>query len=132
MGSYKYPHVAITVNNIIESKKFYEKIGFQVAENIYSQEKKRHFLLLQGFGLEIEVFLFDEQAPYQKYTTDIQTVGLQHIALPVSNIDEKKSELLQKEIALFKDITVSSLGVKNLNVVDPTGIIIEFFEINYV
>lgn len=125
------PHVAITVTDIEVTKAFYTNIGFTIKEDIYSDEKKRHFLLLEGYGLEMEVFHFDDQAKGQVYKTDYKIVGPQHIALPVSNLEEKKEDLLQKGITLLEDIRVSSLGVKNLTITDPSGITIEFFEIQH-
>ncbi|SRR5258706_6552599 len=131
MNAYLLPHIAITVEDIDATKDFYLKLGFILKEDIYSQEKKRHFLLMEGFGLEIEFFNFDEQEAKQSYLTNLQKVGLQHIALPVINPEDKKAELLSKGLTLLKDINVSSLGVKNLNIVDPSGIIIEFFELKH-
>lgn len=128
MKMYQLPHIAITINNIQDTKDFYTKLGFLVKEDTYSQEKKRHFLLLEGFGLEMEVFCFDEQLPDQYYEAHVQKVGLQHIAFPVANVEEKKIELLSKGLVLSRDVTVSSLGVKHINIIDPSGIVIEFFE----
>ena len=85
-------------------------------------------MLLAGFGLEIEVFCFDEQENSQTVTVDLKTAGLQHFALPVENIEVKKQELIDKGIELIKDISTSSLGVKNLNIKDPSGFVVEFFE----
>lgn len=126
--NYYLPHIAITVADISATKVFYTTIGFTVKEDIYAEEKKRHFLLLEGYGLEIEVFHFDDQVTNQNYQANLQIVGLQHIALPVEQLEEKKAQLLEKGINLLKDINVSSLGVKNLTITDPSGIIIEFFE----
>lgn len=125
------PHVAITVTDIEATKSFYSTIGFLIKENLYSEEKKRHFLLLEGYGLEMEVFYFDDQAKGQIYKTDYKTVGPQHIAFPVSDLEEKKEDLLQKGIILLEDMRVSSLGVKNLNITDPSGITVEFFELKH-
>lgn len=131
MANYHLPHIAITVSNINITKDFYSKLGFLVKEDFYSKEKKRHFLLLEGYGLEIEIFNFDRQISNQRFQANLQIVGFQHIALPVKNLEEKKKELLTRGIDLFKDINISSLKVKNLNIIDPSGIIIEFFELNY-
>lgn len=125
---YKDPHIAITVNDIQATKDFYSAIGFEVLQDIHSEEKKRHFLLLSGFGLEIEVFRFDDQTENRFAAPDLYIEGLQHFALPVSDLEAKKQDLLAKGVTLIKDISVSSLGTKNLNIADPTGFIIEFFE----
>src|SRR5258706_6228294 len=96
------PHVAITVTDIEATKSFYSTIGFSIKEDLYSEEKKRHFLLLEGYGLEMEVFYFDDQVEDQTYKTNYKVVGPQHIALPVSNLDEKKEDLLQKGVTLLE------------------------------
>ena len=126
--NYYLPHIAITVLDIEKIKKFYTEIGFSIKEELYSKEKKRHFLLLEGYGIEMEVFHFDEQYPNQVIISNLQQVGFQHIAFPADNLEEKKTEILGKGIMLLKDINVSSLGVKNFNLTDPSGFIIEFFE----
>ena len=59
----------------------------------------------------------------------MKIIGLQHITLPVHNIQDKKEELLKNKIPLLKDLNTSSLGIYNLNIIDLSGIVIEFFEI---
>lgn len=129
MKSYQHPHIALTVDDIDATKNFYTSLGFAIAEDMYSEDKKRHFLLLQGFGLEIEVFHFDDQARNQRLQAEnLEEVGIKHIALPVENIQGFRDELMGKNIPLIKDTSISSLGVKNINVIDPSGLVIEFFE----
>lgn len=95
--NYYLPHIAITVSDIQQTKEFYTKIGFVVKEDMYSDEKKRHFLLLEGYGLEMEVFNFDSQTPNQTYSTEYHIVGPQHIAFPVKIWEKRKSNCLRME-----------------------------------
>lgn len=128
MANYQLSHLAITVSEIDKTKIFYQTIGFTVSKDIYSENTKRHFLLLQGYGMEIEVFYFEDQPVDQKIVSNMKLIGLQHMAFPVKNVQDKRVELMRNGVSLLKDINTSSLGVKNLNIVDPSGIIIEFFE----
>lgn len=129
MANFIYPHIAITVNDIKKTKEFYRAIGFRIKEDIYSQEKKRHFLLLEGYGFEMEVFYFDDQAKGQRSIEDLKKVNIHHFGVPIKNIEKIKKELIKKNIPLYKDIQTSSLGLKYLNIQDPSGFIFEFFEI---
>lgn len=85
MNSYRTPHIALTVDNIDETKNFYTSLGFTIAEDMYSEDKKRHFLLLHGYGLEIEVFHFDNQAKNQR----IQAENLEEVGGKVTDADGK-------------------------------------------
>jgi catechol 2,3-dioxygenase-like lactoylglutathione lyase family enzyme len=128
MLKFRKPHVAITIDNVEKTKEFYQKIGFKIKDEIYSKEKGRHFLLLEGYGFEIEIFHFDNQKPQKAPKENYQKVGFLHFALPVPNLEKLRDELTRKGIKLSNNITISSSGLKYLNIIDPSGITIEFFE----
>jgi catechol 2,3-dioxygenase-like lactoylglutathione lyase family enzyme len=130
-GVYIHPHIAITVDDIEKTKDFYRKIGFKVEKEMYSTEKSRRLLLLRGYGFEMEIFRFDDQPPDQKDVSNLQAIKMHHFALPVRNLEETKSKLLAEGVPLSKDIqTSSSGGVRFLNIEDPSGFTIEFFELH--
>ena len=127
MLDYYLPHIAFTVTDIQKTKDFYQSLGFITKKYMYSEEKQRYFLLLEGFGLEMEVFHFDDQED-KSLIENLKEVGIKHIALPVENLEIKKTEFISKGITIAKDISVSSLGVRHFNITDPSGLSIEFFE----
>jgi catechol 2,3-dioxygenase-like lactoylglutathione lyase family enzyme len=128
MNHFIHPHIAITVNNIEKTKIFYSNIGFKVVIENFSLEKSRYFMLLSGYDFQIEVFQFVDQIPNQKIENDLKMIGLQHIAFRVEDLSKMKDKLLENNIILDKDISISSLGIKFINILDPDGLIIEFFE----
>ena len=128
MTKFTRPHIAITVNNIQETKSFYKRIGFKIKDEIYSKEKARHFLLLEGYNFEIECFRFDNQKSEKALPEDYKRVGFLHFALPTLNLKKVRDKLVKEGIKFSKDISVSSGGLKYLNIIDPSGVVIEFFE----
>ncbi len=126
-GDYTTPHIAITVVDVEETKNFYKAIGFELRQERYSKEKRRTFLLLVGYGIEIEIFCFDVQVD-ATFDHQLDAVGFQHVALPVPDLQAQRDFLLSKSILLYKDLAVSSSGINFLNILDPSGLIIEFFE----
>ena len=76
----------------------------------------------------MEVFHFDNQEKNQSDTENLMKTKIHHFALPVRSLIQLKEDLLKNKVELFKDISVSSLGLKFINVKDPTGFVIEFFE----
>lgn len=128
MTKFHKPHISINPNSVEETKDFYQRIGFKIKDEIYSKEKKRHFLLLEGYNFEIEIFHFDDQKPQKAPKEDYQKVGFLHFALPVTDLQKTRDDFVRKGIKLSKDIAISSTGLKYLNIIDPSGITIEFFE----
>lgn len=128
MAKFIYPHVAITVSDIEETKMFYENIGFDLIQENISQEKQRHFLLFEGYNFQIEVFYFENQDT-QKTHEDYMKIGLLHFALPTNHLQQLREKFIQKGISVG-EIRTTSLGVKNFNLIDPSGITIEFFNRN--
>jgi catechol 2,3-dioxygenase-like lactoylglutathione lyase family enzyme len=124
----RYPHIAITVDDFEKTKEFYSKIGFTISGEKYTEKKNRYFCLLTGYNFHIEVFHFDTQDKDQRYDNDIEKVQVQHIAFPVDDLEERRDEVLERNINLKKDISLSSSGIKYINIIDPNGFILEFFE----
>ncbi|HSX15237.1 MAG TPA: VOC family protein [Candidatus Saccharimonadales bacterium] len=130
MTGYVHPHVAVTVSDFEATKSFYASLGFKTLVENFSEEKQRHFMLLEGYGLEMEVFYFTNQPEGQTIAEDdLQRVGIKHVALPVDDVTQLRNSLVGKGIELLKDINVSSLGVSNFNVKDPSGLVLEFFQV---
>lgn len=128
MAKFNLPHVSITVNNVEKTKEFYKKIGFKLLEEVYEKKKKRFTLMFEGYGLEIEVFHFEEADNSRKETLDFLSPGITHFAVPVKDLEKVRDRFKRKEVKISKDITESSLGVKYMFVEDPCGITVEFFE----
>jgi catechol 2,3-dioxygenase-like lactoylglutathione lyase family enzyme len=129
MRKFKDPHLSITVNNIEETKTFYINIGFTLVDEIISPEKKRHFMLFEGYNFQIEVFHFDNQESQLAKTEDYMTVGFLHFALPTNDLKALKEKFVKQGLQLASDLRVTSLGVYNFTLIDPSGITVEFYQV---
>ncbi len=82
----KLHHVAIICSNYQKSKQFYtEVLGFEIAQEIYREDRKSYKLDLSLNGQYlIELFSFPE--PPQRITRP-EATGLRHISFAVKNIE---------------------------------------------
>jgi len=128
MSKYTIPHVAIIVNNLEETKEFYQKIGFSVLDEIYLKEKQRKFLLLEGYGLQIEAFFYINDDHDNKADQNQKRTGIMHFAVACENIEVVRDMIASKNVSLHKDISTSTGGIVLFFVEDPSGILVEFVE----
>lgn len=102
-----------------DSVGFYKNLGFR---EIYRRERKSDtVVLLDGYGLQIEVFI-DPKHP--KRATNPENMGLRHLALKVDNI-ERIAETLNLEIG---PIMNDWIGERMAFIADPDGLPIELHE----
>lgn len=82
----KLHHVAIICSNYQKSRQFYtEVLGFEIAQEIYREDRKSYKLDLSLNGQYlIELFSFPE--PPQRITRP-EATGLRHISFAVKNIE---------------------------------------------
>ena len=81
-----FHHFAV-ISSSEESIAFYEKLGF----NVFLRKERPNdtVVLLNGHGIQIEVFVDAKHAPRSKP----EPLGLRHIALKVDNIEKTIQEL---------------------------------------
>ncbi len=121
-------HVAIAVRNLEETVELYKKMGFSVerVERVEEQGVKVAFLSLENTHLEI-IEPMDENSPVGKFL-EKRGEGLHHIAISVSNLNEKMEELKSKGFI----VVGSGKGAcgKNVFFVHPKSakILLEFVE----
>ena len=129
--NFKTHHVALTVNNLEESIKWYrEKLGFEV---IHRYKKDRmEFVLLKLNEVRIELFNFgSETKPLPEYrkglTDDLQTVGVKHLCLEVENLSDMIVRLKQKGVEFVTEIDSAAFGGEFIFIKDCNGILIELY-----
>lgn len=115
-------HIGIPTNNIEDTIRFYERIGFNVA--LLTKDGDVMVAFLQLHNLVIET--------YENKSAVMQTGAIDHIAIDVKNIDALFEEVSKKNFKML-DEHVNSLpfwerGVKFFTIVGPNKEKIEFCE----
>jgi len=121
--------VAITVNDLDESLKFYQDFfNFTVVKEFESLSfpgAKAIFIELHGVALEL--WKFKDMKRNSDDLADIKIKGIRHIAFEVDNIDKTVSELREKGLT----ISEPKLGASEHRFCftkDPNGIALELYE----
>ena len=115
-------HVGIPTNDIEETIRFYEKLGFEPVYRTVNGTEKVAFLQLHNLVIET----------YQNGCATLKSGAIDHIALDVKNID-KVFELAKGLEVEFADTKVMGLpfwknGVKFFTILGPNKERVEFCE----
>lgn len=127
----KYYHTAISVNNLSESKEFYESVfNFKFRSEGERAELKSKFLNLENENHNvIELFEHDNPIPLTDDLMDMQQIGIKHLAFVVDNIEEAIEKALKHKAKIIwppkAGITVKRIAF----ISDPNGIPIELVEL---
>ena len=124
-------HVAITVNNINESLRWYEdKLGCAFIKRY--DDAKMHMALMSFGKFYIELFQLDNSKPLPKYRkelmSDLTVVGTKHICLGVDDIDKTMNMLGTKGVEFTTEPDTSFYGSRYVFFKDCNGILIELSE----
>lgn len=117
-------HIGIPTNDIEETIRFYESLGFHVALATLNKKANEMVAFMQLHNLIIEA--------YENKSAALQSGAIDHIAIDVKNIDSLFEEIKTKGFSLL-DMQVRSLpfwdnGVKFFTIVGPNKEKIEFCE----
>ena len=123
----KIHHIAIICSDYEISKKFYtEVLGLKILREVYREERESYKLDL---GIEdqyvIELFSFPDPP---KRPSRPESCGLRHLAFSVENIEEKRKELVAKNL-VCEEIRIDEFTDKKFFFTqDPDGLPLEFYE----
>ena len=123
----KIHHIAIICSDYKISKKFYTEIlGLNIIREVYREERKSYKLdLAIGDDYVIELFSFPNPP---KRPSRPESCGLRHLAFAVENVEEKRTELLQKGIDC-EEIRIDEFTDKKFFfIADPDDLPLEFYE----
>jgi len=123
----KIHHIAIICSDYKISKKFYTEIlGLNIIREVYREERKSYKLdLAIGDDYVIELFSFPNPP---KRPSRPESCGLRHLAFAVENVEEKRTELLQKGIDC-EEIRIDEFTDKKFFfTADPDDLPLEFYE----
>ena len=120
-------HIAIICSNYEVSKKFYtEVLGLNIIREVYREERQSYKLDL---AIEdhyiIELFSFPNPP---KRPSRPESCGLRHLAFSVDDVQEKRSELVQKGLDC-EEIRIDEFTDKKFFfTTDPDNLPLEFYE----
>ncbi len=123
----KIHHIAIICSDYEISKKFYtEVLGLKILREVYREERESYKLDL---GIEdqyvIELFSFPDPP---KRPSRPESCGLRHLAFSVENIEEKRNDLVAKNL-VCEEIRIDEFTDKKFFFTqDPDGLPLEFYE----
>ena len=123
----KIHHIAIICSHYEVSKNFYTEIlGLNIIREVYREERKSYKLdLTIGDDYVIELFSFPNPP---KRPSRPESCGLRHLAFAVENVEEKRTELLQKGIDC-EEIRIDEFTEKKFFfIADPDDLPLEFYE----
>lgn len=120
-------HVAIICSDYLLSRHFYsELLGFQIAQEIYREDRKSYKLdLIVGGEYQIELFSFPDPPKRQSRP---EATGLRHLAFEVINIHDTVTYLNEKGIVTEPVRIDDFTGKKYTFFSDPDGLPLECYE----
>ena len=123
----KIHHIAIICSHYEVSKRFYTEIlGLNIIREVYREERQSYKLdLAIGDDYVIELFSFPNSP---KRPSRPESCGLRHLAFAVENVEEKRTELLQKGIDCEEIRLDEFTGKKFFFIADPDDLPLEFYE----
>ncbi len=124
----KIHHIAITVNNLEESIKFYTQIlGFEIVKKFTKKDMKASVCFIKLNDFQIELWQFQDMKKNIESLNDIKVRGIRHIAFAVDNLKQSISQLKEKGIK-FSEPKLGGSGHYYSFTTDPNGIPLEFYE----
>ena len=123
----KIHHIAIICSDYQVSRNFYTEIlGLNIIREVYREERQSYKLdLAIDDDYVIELFSFPNPP---KRPSRPESCGLRHLAFAVENVEEKRTELLQKGIDC-EEIRIDEFTEKKFFfIADPDDLPIEFYE----
>ena len=119
-------HVAITVNDMTRSIKFYtEKLGFTITRSSETPSMKTVFV---GKGL-VQLELFALKQGSAKAVPELQRdeIGIKHIAFNVTDLDTLIKEFKEKGVVFISEIQQAGTR-RHIFFKDPDGITLQLLE----
>ncbi|MDP2671304.1 MAG: VOC family protein [bacterium] len=129
---FKPHHIALTVNNVEESSRWYhEKLGFQTLHHYKKQGME--IILLRLKEVLIELFSFEESTkPLPNYRQtlmeDLHTVGTKHLCIEVENLDKVVKDLKSKGVEFVMETDDAGFGGRYIFFKDCNGILVELYQ----
>ena len=118
-------HIAILCSDRGQSLHFYRTLGFSLRESHVRPERRDEILMLEGYGMLLELFVSAEHPPR---VTGPEAYGLRHLALAVCDIEQTVTLLREAGFAPEPIRCDTFTGEQMTFVKDPDGLPIELHE----
>ena len=120
-------HIAIICSDYEVSKKFYtEVLGLNIIREVYREERQSYKLDLaigDHYVIELFSFLNPPKRPSQP-----ESCGLRHLAFSVESVENKRDELIKKDLSC-EEIRIDEFTDKKFFfTTDPDNLPLEFYE----
>jgi len=127
----KIHHVAITVNDLEESIKFYtEHFGFTIVKEFKRPDLRGIAAMMSLEDMQLELWQFEDiQTVDPEILSNLKCQGIRHIAFNVPSVDALRGQLIGKGIRVSK-IEQGTTGNKWCFLNDPSGVVLELYEIH--
>ncbi len=124
----KLHHVALTVKNLEESRKFYEDyFSASVVKEFTRPDLKGKAVFLEVGSAQLELWEFSDGKENKDSLKDLKIAGIRHIAFEVENLDKASAELRAKGLVISEP-QLGGSGHCYAFTQDPNGIPIELYE----
>ncbi len=120
-------HIALCISDMEKSKEFYSRLGFGLEQEYGVDEHGYRVALLEQAGVRIELLEFDEYYDGDQDLRRFDVLGIRHIALRTSNLDNLMDYLSGQSVD-FEGPRLTSQGNRQIFVYDPDNIVIEYQE----
>lgn len=124
----KIHHIAITVNNIEESQKFYRDFfNFRTSKSFKREDMNAKAIFLELEGLFLELWEFADFKESVDDLKDIKIRGIRHIAFEVENLDKILLDFKQRGLEAT-DPKLGAIGHMYSFISDPNGVALEIYQ----
>jgi methylmalonyl-CoA epimerase len=127
----KFSHVAISVNDIETSRKFYEELlGLKFKTENEKPELGVKFVMLEDEdGTIIELLNQANSSPQTQDYMDFSKIGLKHIAFTVKDLAATKKKLEEAGVKILWENKKGIVFKQTIFVSDPDNIAVEIVEL---
>lgn len=124
----KIHHVSITVNDLEESRNFYDKFfGFSVYKEFERKDLRAKAVFLKLKDFYMELWQFADICQNVDDLKDIKIKGIRHIAFEVSDLDEIIENFKKNDIEVLES-KLGASGHYYSFTYDPNGIALELYQ----
>ena len=125
----KIHHVALSVKNIDKSLEFYKSIfGFNEEKRFERKDLGGKAIFLKMEDMRLEFWQFDKQLKNKDDFSNLNILGIKHIAFETKDIDKTYQELKSKNIEISKP-KLGASKARYCFLKDPDRFPIEIYEV---